>query len=130
MRFARWVFGVAGVYGVAALTPFYFMEEEINREKTISHPEFFYGFVGVALAWQVAFLVIALDPIRYRLFMIPAVLEKASFAIAVPILFAFGRAPGVVLAFSLIDGLLGLLFAVAFWLTAGLPRETASEREL
>jgi hypothetical protein len=32
----------------------------------------------VALAWQVAFLIIARDVQRYRLFMLPAILEKLS----------------------------------------------------
>jgi len=120
MRFARWVFAIAGIYGLVVMAPFYFMEEQIGRDNPppITHPEFFYGFVGVALAWQIAFLVIALDPVRYRLFMIPAVLEKASFAIAVPILFAHGQAREMVLAFSLIDALLGVLFAISFCLTA------------
>lgn len=127
MKFARIVFGLAGIYGLLVLTPFYFMENEINRDKVISHPEFFYGFVGVALAWQVAFLIIAIEPVRYRLLMIPSVLEKATFAIAVPILFAQGRVPGAVLIFSLIDGLLGVLFVCAILFTPGQRRVIESD---
>ena len=116
MAFARWVFRIAAYYGLAALLPQYFIEEQIGRDNppAITHPEFFYGFLGVAVAWQVAFLVIARDPVRYRPFMVPAVLEKFSFAAAVVVLFAGGRVAGEVLAFGLIDLVLGVLFLAAF----------------
>jgi len=29
-------------------------------------PDFYYGFVGVAILWQIAFLAIGRDPIRLR----------------------------------------------------------------
>jgi hypothetical protein len=79
MTFARWLFRIAGILGLLMLLPQYFMEERVGQmtPPAITHPELFYGFIGVALAWQVAFLVIAQDPARYRPFMIPAVLEKA-----------------------------------------------------
>ena len=37
------------------------MEARVGRDypPAITHPEYFYGFLGVAAAWQVAFLVIA-----------------------------------------------------------------------
>jgi hypothetical protein len=119
MRFARWVFAIAGVYGLIVLTPFYFLEDQIGRDNppAITHPEYFYGFIGIALAWQIAFLVIAMDPLRYRLLMIPSILEKAAFAVSVPLLFAQGRVAGPVVAFSMVDATLGILFLAAFWLT-------------
>jgi len=46
----------------------------------------------VAVSWQVAFLI-AQDPARYRPLMIPAVLEKATFGIAVLVLFAQQASP-------------------------------------
>ena len=45
----------------------------------ITHPDFYYGFVGVTFAWQVAFLVIASDPIRCRPMMMAAILEKFGY---------------------------------------------------
>jgi len=116
MRFARIVFRIAGVSGVLALLPQYFMEQQIGRVSSpITHPELFYGFVGVALAWQAAFLVIALDPVRFRPLMIPAVLEKATFGIAAVVLFFQSRVSGMVLGFGAVDLLLGSLFLFA-WL--------------
>ena len=61
MQFARWVFFVTGIYGVAVMLPQYFFEGKISRDypPAITHPEHFYGFVGVTVAWQVLFLIIA-----------------------------------------------------------------------
>ncbi len=116
MQFARRVFYVAGVYGFIVLLPEYFMEERIGRDfpPPISHPEHFYGFIGVALAWQVAFLIIARDPVHYRPIIIPGIIEKLSFGIAAPVLYGAGRLAGTVLAFGLIDLVWAAVFAVAF----------------
>lgn len=106
----------AAVYGLAVLVPQYFMEQELGRRfpPPLSHPEHFYGFIGVATAWQFAFLLIARDIRRYRLFMLPAILEKLSFGVASAILFVRGRVPGLVLCFGSIDLLLAVCFVIAF----------------
>src|SRR5438270_9558995 len=116
MRFAKIVFNVAGIYGIIVLLPHYFLESKIGMEHppAITHPEFFYGFVSVGLAWQVAFLVIASDPIRYRLVMLPAVLEKFGYVATVLVLFAQARLPSSALVFAGTDFLLGVLFVVSF----------------
>lgn len=121
VRFARWVFLVSGIYGVLLLPPLYFLEERLGRDfpPPINHPEYFYGFVGVALMWQVAFLVIAGDPLRYRPLMVLAALAKFSFGIAAAALFAGGRLAAVVFGFACVDLAMGCLFLVAFWRTAG-----------
>ena len=115
-RFARWVFLIAGLYGLLVLLPQYFMEARFNTyfAPPLNHPEQFYGFIGVAVAWQFAFLLIAREPRRFRLFIFPAVLEKVSFGAATLVLYAQGRvAPVVVLA-----GTIDLLFAALFLLSA------------
>src|SRR6516225_5360096 len=93
MRFAKWVFLLAGVSGILMVVPPYFLEQQTSKDypPTITHPEYYYGFFGVTLAWQVLFLVIASDPVRYRRAMLPAMLEKAGFAVAIPILYTLGR---------------------------------------
>ena len=80
MRFAKIVFLVAGIYGSLILAPLYFMENTIGRQTppAITHPEYFYGFLGAGLAWQVLFLVLSTDPVRYRTMILPSVLEKVS----------------------------------------------------
>jgi hypothetical protein len=125
--FARWVFRVAGVYGLLVIAPQYFLERQISQDQppAITHPEYFYGFVGVALAWQVAFLVIATDPVRYRPLMLPAVLEKATFGLAAIALFSAGRLAAPVLFFGCLDLLLGVLFVAAWWHTRPTPGAAA-----
>ena len=117
--FARWLFRLAGIYGLLVLLPQYLMEQRVGQDDppAITHPEYFYGFVGVAVAWQVAFLVIGQDPVRYRLFMIPAILEKAIFGIAVFLLFAQQRLAVQVLILGMIDLIWGGLFVAAYWQT-------------
>jgi hypothetical protein len=112
MNFARIVFLIAGIYGLLVLTPLYFLEQTIGHETppAITHPEFFYGFVGVALACQIGFLIIARDPLRYRLMMIPSVLEKASYGGALIVLLRQHRIS--ISAFEL--GMADLVFAVLF----------------
>jgi hypothetical protein len=127
-RFARWTFGLAGTYGIVVLLPQYFMESRIGRDfpPPITHPEHFYGFIGVALAWQLVFLVIAREPDRYRALMPIAVLEKLAFGPATLVLFAQGRAAAEVAIVGSIDLLLGAFFLTAWSLTT--PR-VSEERD-
>lgn len=123
VRFAARVFRFAAIYGILALAPQYFLEERIGRDDPppITHPEHFYGFVGVALAWQLAFLLIARDPVRYRLFMLPAIAEKLAFGLAAPILVLLGRAAAPVALFGALDLVLAALFFAAFRATRNAP---------
>ena len=116
MRFARLVFLIAGIYGIVALLPQYFLEEKngLDFPPAITHSEYYYGFIGVALAWQVLFLILSRDPLRYRRMMIPAILEKAAFGIPVVLLFLQHRASTVLFGAGIIDLILGLLFTVAY----------------
>lgn len=117
MKFAKWVFLLAGIYGVLVVTPQFFLERQINRDfpPAITHPEYFYGFAGVALAWQFAFLIISRDPPRYRPIMLAGVLEKATFGFATIALFLEERLSVAMLVFGLIDLVLGALFIVSWW---------------
>ncbi|HLN30014.1 MAG TPA: hypothetical protein VK395_19890 [Gemmataceae bacterium] len=124
MRFARWLYLVAGVYGVLIVLPDYFLEEKLGRDypPPINHPEFFYGFVGTALVWQIVYLMVGIDPRRYRPMMIPTALAKLSFGIACVVLYAQDR---LSLSFLLIvtpDLIFGVLFIIAFFKTAPTPR--------
>jgi len=115
--FAKRVFFWAGVYGLIVLLPQYFMEERIGLDypPAITHPEHFYGFIGLAVAWQLAFLAIARDPLRLRPVMLAAVVEKFSFAIPTAVLLLGGRAPWALAPLAGIDAMLGVLFLVSYW---------------
>lgn len=119
MRFAKIVFRIAGIWGFSILTPLYFLFDRIGIQDPppITHPGFFYGFVGVALAWQVAFFLIASDPVRYRPMMIPSVLEKVGFGAAIIVLVLQGRTHRSDLGLVGIDLTLGLLFLIAYFKT-------------
>ncbi len=124
MKFAKIVFWIAAIWGVVVLTPLYFMFDLIGRQDPppITHPAFFYGFVGVGLAWQFAFFVIARDPVRFRPMMIPSVFEKLSYGVAVVTLYSQGRMKAGDLVFGGTDLLLAALFLVAFSKTAAATR--------
>jgi hypothetical protein len=114
--FARWLFRLAGIYGLLVLLPQYFLENRVGVDNppAITHPEYFYGFIGVGVAWQVAFLVIGQDPPRYRMMILPAILEKGTFGIAAMVLFAQQRLSSPILIFAIIDLMLCVLFFAAF----------------
>src|SRR4051812_41390183 len=121
MRFARWVFGLAGATGILIVAPLYLEGRFFQDDPPpINRPEFYYGFIGVTLAWQLTFLLIASDPVRYRLAMLPAFVEKAGFAFAVPVLVYQQRVEQKWLAAAAMDGTWLVLFVIAFLLT---PKE-------
>jgi len=121
VTFARRVFLFAGVIGLLTLVPQYFMEGRVGRDfpPAITHPEYFYGFVGVGLVWQILFLIISTDPQRLRPAMVAAVLEKLSFGVPVIVLYLQGRLPAMILGFGLFDLFLGVLFVISYRVTAG-----------
>jgi len=116
MKFARIVFRIAGIWGLFIIAPLYFLFNVISEKDppAITHPGFFYGFVGVTLVWQIAFLLIAQDPVRFRPLMIPAILEKLAFSVPVMILVRQNSMHSSDLLFAAIDLFLGLLFFLAY----------------
>ena len=123
MKFAKIVFWIAGIWGVLVFTPLYFLFDLIGRQDPppITHPGFYYGFATLGLAWQIAFFFIALDPIRHRPLMLPSIFEKFSYVTAVVILVLQHRMHPSDLTFAATDGLLGILFVVAYFKTPARP---------
>jgi heme/copper-type cytochrome/quinol oxidase subunit 3 len=121
--FARRVFFLSGVIGILFVFPMYFLEGRISGQQppAITHPEYYYGFVGVTLVWQILFLVIASNPIKYRTIMLVGVLEKVSWGLAIPMLFAAGRVPGFLLLTAFVDLVWAVLFAIAYGKTPAVP---------
>jgi hypothetical protein len=116
MKFARIVFWVAGVWGLLIITPLYFLFDLIGKQDPppITHPAFYYGFAGLALVWQLTFILIARDPIRLRPIMIPAMLEKLVWSVPVILLVAQRRMRSSDLLFAFIDLSLCALFLIAY----------------
>ena len=117
--FASRAFRWAGIYGLIVLVPQYFWSaRSASTIRRRSPPEHFYGFIGVALAWQLVFLVIATDVVRFRPLMLPAIVEKLAFSVPVLVLYAQGRVAASVVGVGLIDLALGTAFAAAWLRTA------------
>jgi hypothetical protein len=116
VKFAKIVFWLAAIWGFLIIAPLYFMFHLIGEKDPppITHPAFFYGFVGVALVWQIAFAFIATDPIRFRPLMIPAILEKLVYSVPVIILVLQKRMNPTDLMFSATDLTLCALFLAAY----------------
>ncbi len=114
--FARIVFIAAGVWGIAVLTPIYFLVDVTGRQyaRPAEYPQFFYGFLSVAIAWQIAFLVIGSKPERFRPLMIPAILEKLGWVAGLAVLHGQGRVSAADAQALWPDLLIGILFIAAF----------------
>jgi len=119
MKFAKVVFWVGGIWGLVVITPLYFIFDLIGKQDppAITHPGFYYGFVGCALAWQIAFICIGRDPVRLRVMMIPSVVEKVAYCTAVIVLVMQGRTNQRDLVFAATDLTLAVLFVAAFVVT-------------
>ena len=116
MSFARVVFLTAGIWGIAVLTPLYWLRDITGRAYAVptDSPQFFYGFFAVALTWQLAFLAIAWNPLRLRPFMLLGVVEKVSYVITLAVLYQQARISTDHAMAAFPDLLLGVLFVMAF----------------
>lgn len=118
MQFAKWVFRIAGIYGVLLIAPMYLLEPVFNAQgQPLTHPEHFYGFVGITLAFQLVFLVMSRDVARFRPLIPVCVFEKVVFPAAIWPLYLLGRTPGIVTFFSSIDIMWAVLFTLSWFRT-------------
>ncbi len=114
--FARQVFRWSGIYGLVVVLPLFLLEARIGTDQppAITHPEFYYGFATVTLAWQVAFMVMATDPLRYQPLMPVAVIEKWAYVAAIAALALTRGVATSTLVTAGIDLVLGILFMIAW----------------
>jgi hypothetical protein len=99
----------------------YFAEPLIaaHNPPALTHPEFFYGFLGVAVAWQLLFIVVARAPTKHRAAILAAVAEKFGYAGAAIALAVGGRVnDNATVAFGLIDIGWGAVFLTVYWALA------------
>jgi hypothetical protein len=123
MDFARRTFFWAGFLGLVVIIPGFFNEPWIAKHQPppITHPEFYYGFYGVAFTFQLLFLAVSRDPTRYRGIMPLCILEKLGFFIPASILYAMGRTSNLIAFFAALDLMWALLFYLSYRKTAALP---------
>jgi hypothetical protein len=114
----RRVYTVAGIYGLIVLLPLYFTAHKLALSgPALTRPEYYYGFLGAACTFQLVYLTIGRDPVRYRPLMPVSVIAKLSFFVPVAILFAAGRIDTTTMALSSVDGLIALAFLWAWRIT-------------
>ena len=116
MVLARRTFRFAAFYGVCALVPLYFVEGLAGRldPPAISHAEYYYGFLGVALAWQAAYLLCAQDPVRFRPLMLVCAGAKVTWVLTLAIMLLLHRVPCFMFLTSVPDAILAGLFVASF----------------
>ena len=119
MKTSRLIFTIAGIYGLLILTPFLFLERRIAEASPggMTHPEYYYGFLGAALVMQFIYLVIGRDPVRFRPLMPIAALAKTVFFVTILILFFRERVAAAALEVASIDALLAFAFLYAWRVT-------------
>lgn len=124
VKFARWVFLIAGIWGVLVLTPMYFLYDRAGAgtSTAATNPDFYYGFASVAMAWQILFFFVSTNPTRYRPIIIPSLFEKFGYLATLAVLFTQNRVAPTLLPFAAADLVLGVLFVVAFFKLHGSRR--------
>lgn len=120
---ARKVFLAACAWGALTLLPLPFLRGAIEETGRLTHLEYFYGFIGVCLVFQVLFYLVARQPAYYRALMPCCAFEKAAFAGPVAVLVAAGQAAPSLLFFAAGDTLFLVLFLCAYRWTD--PRRAA-----
>ena len=91
-KHARWLFRGAAIYGAILLLPIYFVEGRVAAPAArLPAPEYFYGFIGAALSFQILYWIIGGAPRKYHALMLLGVVAKLSFWIPVAILWSIGR---------------------------------------
>jgi energy-converting hydrogenase Eha subunit C len=128
MKFARIVYWIAAAYGFVSLVPLYFLLDKVGRDAPppITHPEFYFGFLGVTFLWQIVFVLIAKEPLRYRSLMPITILEKLIYTAPVILLYLDGRVNGNIMRASLVDPIFGVLFVIAYVRTVTKQRSIAN----
>ena len=116
MKFAKVVFVGAGIWGIGVLTPLYWLVDVSGRRYGVptEYPQFYYGFLSVAMAWQIAFLIIGSNPARFRVLMIPGILEKLGYVVPLVVLYQQARVTWADAQAAVPDFVLAILMMLAF----------------
>jgi hypothetical protein len=131
-RITTWIFAVAGIYGTALMLAMLIHPPAMLGKAPTQQPEMYYGFITICLAWQIAFLLIATNPKKYRpLILIAALFEKFAFVIVLVVLLLQHRAGHHWIPSATIEFLFALSFLAAYFLLKSQnesPQMNADER--
>jgi hypothetical protein len=108
MRFAKIIFGIATLLGLAGCAMYYFQPGSPG----------YYGLIANSFSLQLVFVFIAYSPQRFRIMMIPAAIGKLLWVPTLIFLHFFGHLTLAELLYSGIPhGVLGILMLVAYVVT-------------
>ena len=113
MKLAKWIFLIAGIFGLISTIPLVFIEKTMS----VQRPEFYYGFVFLDICLQIVYIIISISPIRFRPIMIPAFLAKASGMVTLTWLYLIDRVSSQWIAVGVIDGVFAILFIIGYFST-------------
>ena len=115
MRFAKWTFTLAAIWGFLTVPPLYLAENALEaRYGPLTYPEWYYGMIAVILVCQLLYLLIGRDPVRLRPVMPVAILAKLGFASTLWTLWGLGRVPMQVVLSATPDMAWVVVFVVAY----------------
>jgi hypothetical protein len=118
-KIARNIFRISGAYGILILAPQLFRESAFSASgAALDHPEFFYGFFLVSLAFQMIIIIISTDPLTYRPMMLAGFIEKGGHFSSCIFLFFRHRLATDMLIASSPDGLMLCLFIYCYIITS------------
>ena len=103
-------------------------EEATRLWQYVRSAQFFCGFVSVAQAWQLAFLVIVSSPARFRRLMIPSMLGKFGYVMILAVLYTQARISAIDPQAAVPDLRLGILFFIVALFIVAFAKTRASER--
>jgi hypothetical protein len=108
MKFARIIFGIATLLGLAGCAMYYFQPGSPG----------YYGLIANSFSLQIVFVLIAYNPQRFRIMMIPAAIGKLLWVPTLIFLHFFGHLTVAEVLYSAIPhDLLGILMLVAYAVT-------------
>jgi len=123
MKFAKWVFIIGGIFGLLAIIPLYFIENRIAPG--LKYPEFYYGFIGINIIWQIVYIYISTNPSRFRPIILFAFFVKILGVISISWLILIERTEPWWCGIIITDLIFAVLFLSAFR-TTGRILENAS----
>ncbi len=124
MKFAKWVFMIGGIFGLLAMIPLYFIENRIAPG--LKYPEFYYGFIGINIIWQIVYIYISTNPSRSRPIMLFAFFVKILGVISIFWLILTGRTALWWYGIIMTDLIFAVLFLSAFRVTGRIIKNASS----
>jgi hypothetical protein len=116
MRLSRWVFAIAGTFGVILILPFAYttvVSGELSLPDGSGAGLFLIGSFLQHIVWQIVYFIIATDPHRFRPMMVPAIFSMGISGFSSIWIYAYGIRMGVPV--GVVSVLMALTFIVAYW---------------